>query len=127
MPSASVERGAQPCELLVIHLLQDAGIHRDERKCRRLQLEERSLLIPGRHAIFAAESRGLRDQSIDGLIGRARQAVVHFDARVHRGAGGARLEERGGERLERIVPIVVPGMAKTGLVTPLNGSQNRSS
>ena len=97
------------------------SIARRERRCLQLAPSLRA----GRHRLSPEEIRAL-NQLLNPCISRARDAAVGGDPGLHGESRGVAIEEGGDESFERVVPVVIAGIA-AGLVTPLNGSQKRDS
>ena len=104
-----LERRLQPRPLRGVHASGDARVDGDQGELLVLDLEERRALPPDRDAVLAAERAGSRDERLDVAVGGAGDAFVGLDAGAHGEARGRRLEEGGGEALERVVPVVVAG------------------
>ena len=104
-----VERRSKPLGLGGVDRSQDAGVDGDEREPIRLDLEEGRALKPGRHAVHRPEPLGLANEAVDAVLGRAREAQVGLDSRANARARGVGLEERRGEPLERVVPVMIAG------------------
>ena len=103
----AAERRVQPRQLPLVHGALDARIDRDQREPIMMQLEERPVLPARRHAVHRAQPRGIGDQPLDPIVGRARQAQIRFDARINRGSRRMRIHQVGGEPIERVEPVVI--------------------
>ena len=108
----------EPLQLVRVNAPGHARVDGDQGEMRGLDLEERSVLEPGGHAVFLAQQGGPRDELVDTLVRRAGEVLVGLDARVHCRPGGGGRQERGVEALERVVPVMIAGDRVNRLIDP---------
>ena len=93
--------------LRIVERPQHACIDREKRKYIGLNLEERRALKPGGDAIEIAKPLRLVDEAFHPPVGRAGHPQIGLDTGANGRSRGLRLERRGREPFERVVPIVI--------------------